>query len=217
MIIRKITATEVIVPARPGSVNSPALDRPLHKLPVAGEPAWSKQFDEIPKCVLELELESGIVGLGELYRDHDWRSVEGIARSLLGAPLDALPRQALPIAWCREYDGFECAIWDAYAKTVGVRMVDLLGGPVRERVPIGAWSGHRRLEEIGPLAEGFASRGYDCIKFKCDLADDVVGWCRAIGDTAPGMQVILDPNERWGTSSASKTPFPAGCSTSMPH
>lgn len=39
--------------------------------------------------------------------------------------------------------------------------------------------------------------GYDCLKFKCDLEDDVAGWCRIISEVAPGMEVILDPNERW--------------------
>jgi muconate cycloisomerase len=195
--IRRIVATEVVVPARPGTINSPSLDRPLHKLPVAGQPAWSKQFDQIPKCLLTIEFDNDIVGLGELYRDHDWRTVEGIARSLLGRELSELCRQNLPIAWCREYDGFECALWDAYAKSLNVRLVDLLGGPVRDRVKIGAWSGHRVLEEVGRLAADFAEQGYDCLKFKCDLEDDVVGWCAAIADAAPGMQVILDPNERW--------------------
>lgn len=197
MKIKRITATEVVVPARPGTINSASLTRPLHKLPVAGDPAWSKQFDEIPKCLLQIEFDDGRVGTGELYRDHDWRTVAGIARSLLGLELSSICRQQLPIAWCREHDGFECALWDAYARSLGVRLVDLLGGPVRERVKVGAWSGHRMLEEVGPLATEFAQLGYDCVKFKCDLEDDVVGWCAAIAETAPDMQVILDPNERW--------------------
>lgn len=197
MRITRIVATEAIVRAKPGAINSASLERPLHKLPVGGRAAWSVQFDEIPKCLLQLELDSGVVGLGELYRDHNWQTVEGIAQALVGRSLADLPRQQLPIAWCREYDGFECAIWDAYAKSIGVRVVDLLGGPVRTRVRVGAWTGHRLLEEIAPLAQQFAAQGFDCWKFKCDLHDDVVGWCRAIADAAPGMQVILDPNERW--------------------
>jgi len=196
-IIQEIIATEVVVPAKPDTVNSPSLDRPLHKLPVGGQPAWSLQFDQIPKCILQLKLDSDVVGLGELYRDHDWRTIEGIAKSLIGRKLQDLPRQQLPIAWCREYDGFECAVWDAYAKILGVPLVDLIGGPVRDQVRVGAWSGHRQLDEIGPLAARFAEQGFDCIKFKCDLDDDVAGWCRAIADAAPRMQVILDPNERW--------------------
>jgi muconate cycloisomerase len=197
MTIESITAIEVLVPARQGAVNSPTLDRPLHKLPVAGEAAWNKQFDELPKCLLLLACADGTVGLGELYRDHDWRVVESIARVLVGKPLESLYRQQLPIALCREYDGFECAIWDAVAKRHNLRLVDLLGGPVRDKVRIGAWSGHRTLDEIGPLCGEFQRQGFDCVKFKCDLEDDVVGWAERIADAAPGLQVILDPNERW--------------------
>jgi muconate cycloisomerase len=195
--IVRIVATEVVVPAKPGTINSPGINQPLHKLPVAGQASWSIQFDALPKCILELYLDDGTIGLGELYRDHDWRVVESIARRLSGMRLEELCRQQLPIAHCREYDGFECAIWDAFAKLHNLPLVDLLGGQVHPRVRVGAWSGHRTLDEIGPLATRFAALGYDCVKFKCDLEDDVVGWCRAIAAAAPGMQVILDPNERW--------------------
>lgn len=198
--IRKFVFHEVIVAARPGTINSEGLDRPLHKLASGGKPGWSLQFDELPKLLCEMTLDDGTVGLGEFYRDHDWRIIEQVARSLIGRSIRDFPLQSLPIAWCREYDGFECAVWDAYAKTLGVRVVDLLGGALREEVYVGAWSGHRRLPEVRPLAQGFAAAGFDCIKFKCDLEDDVVGWCQAIAKAAPGMRVILDPNERWNNS-----------------
>jgi muconate cycloisomerase len=197
--IARIVATEVIVPAKPGTINSPGVDQPLHKLPVAGRESWSVQVDELPKCIIELFLDNGVIGLGELYRDHDWRVIDSIAARLLGAEFDELPRQQLPIAHCREYDGFECAIWDAFAKLHDLPLVDLLGGAVHRQVRVGAWSGHRVPDDIKPLAAHFAAAGYDCIKFKCDLDDDVSQWCRVIADAAPGMQVILDPNERWNT------------------
>jgi muconate cycloisomerase len=168
-------------------------------LPVSGQASWTVQFDALPKCLLELTLDDGTVGLGELYRDHDWRVVDGVAKRLVGEELEGLCRQKLPIAHCREYDGFECAIWDAFAKRHRLPLVDLLGGQVQERVAVGAWSGHRTLEEIKPLAVKFAEAGYDCIKFKCDLQDDVVGWCERIAEAAPGVRIILDPNERWET------------------
>ena len=195
--IERIKITEVVVPAHPGAVNSPSIDQPLHKLSVAGQPSWSKQFDELPKAILELYLEDGTIGLGEFYRDHDWRTLDDVAQRLVGTDLSELPRTNLPIAHCREYDGFECAVWDAFAKAHELRLVDLLGGPIREQIWLGAWSGHRTLDEIGPLAKKNDASGFDCIKFKCSLEDDVVGWCRSIAEHAPGMQVILDPNERW--------------------
>jgi muconate cycloisomerase len=195
--IDRIEATEVIVPARAGTINSPGLHRPLHKLESGGQPAWTRQFDELPKLLLTMHWDDGAVGYGECYRDHDWRTVAAIAESLLGASEGDLTLQALPIGRCREHDGFECAIWDAVAKRHGLRVVDLLGGAVRERIKVGAWSGHRTTQEVGTVAGRMAAAGYDCLKFKCDLEDDVVGWCREVARAAPAMQVILDPNERW--------------------
>jgi muconate cycloisomerase len=209
--IVRIVATEVIVPAKAGTINSPGIKQPLHKLPVAGQASWTVQFDELPKCILELFLEDGLVGLGELYRDHDWRVVENIARRLIGTRLGELPRQKLPIADCREYDGFECAIWDAFARRHELPLMELLGGQVQKQVRVGAWSGHRTLEDIKPLATRFADAGYDCVKFKCDLEDDVVGWCRSIAEAAPGMHVILDPNERWDTPAETRRRIDALC------
>lgn len=197
MIIQEIIATEVIVPARPGVVEGKGINKPLHKLPVGAKSGWSVQFDQLPKVILQLRLENGIVGWGELYRSHNWQMVEDMANILVGQSILDLSLQKLPFAFCREYDGFECAIWDAYAKLHDMRVVDLLGGPVREQVRIGAWSSHRGRDEIAPLAASFAEQGFDCIKFKCDLEDDVVHWCQEIKRVAPDMEVILDPNERW--------------------
>ncbi|MTI16456.1 mandelate racemase [Rhodobacteraceae bacterium RKSG542] len=195
---------EVVVPTNPGVINSEGLDKPLHMLPVGGKAAWSVQFDELPKLILHLKLAGGVVGLGEFYRDHEWPRVEAIVNGLMGLRLSELTLQDLPLPLCREYDGFECAIWDAYAKLLGVPMHKLLGGAIRDRVRVGAWSSHRRVEEVGPLAAAFQEQGFDCIKFKCDLDDDPVAWCREIASHAPGMKVILDPNQRWENSSSAR-------------
>ncbi len=200
MKIERISCFEVIVSAHEGAVDSKDMQKPLHKLPVGAKPGWSVQFDQIAKLILKMELSNGVIGWGELYRGHDWNMVENIAKVLIGMDLRGISLQNLPFTFCREYDGFECAIWDAYAKSHQMRLVDLLGGPVQDRIKIGAWSSHRHIEEIGELAKKYHGQGYDCLKFKCDLEDDVVGWCCEIKSAAPGMSVILDPNERWGTS-----------------
>lgn len=197
MKIKHFTCYEVIVPTHEGVIESKGINKPLHKLPHGAKAGWSLQFDQLPKLILKMELSNGVTGWGELYRDHNWSVVEDIINLLLGQDIRHLSLQKLPFTFCREYDGFECAVWDAYAKAHDLRVVDLLGGPVRDRVRVGAWSSHRRLEEIGDLARNFADQGFDCIKFKTDLEDDVAGWCRAIADAAPGLEVILDPNERW--------------------
>ncbi|MBZ6075331.1 mandelate racemase/muconate lactonizing enzyme family protein [Microvirga puerhi] len=188
---------EVIVPAHPGVINSESLNKPLHMLPVAGKRAWSVQFDELPKLILRMTLKDGTVGLAEFYRDHNWSIIENISSMLLGQSIAEMPLQDLPIALCREYDGFECAIWDAYAKSLDVPLHRLLGGAVRSHVKISAWSSHRTVSEIGPWVRQYREQGFDCIKFKCDLEDDVVAWCKEIHKHAPGMKVIFDPNQRW--------------------
>ncbi len=197
MKITNIHCYEVIVPAHPGAIESPGINKPLHKLPSGAREAYTLQFDRLPKLLLRLELADGTAGWGECYRDHDWRMIEAICEVLTGQDVRSFPLQRLPVAFCREYDGFECAIWDAYARAHGLRVVDLLGGPVRERVRIGAWTGHRHPEEVGDLGRRYAEMGYDCIKFKSDLGDDVLAWCQSIAANAPGMEVIIDPNERW--------------------
>ncbi len=200
MKIERISCFEVIVPAHDGVVDSKGMQKPLHKLPVGSKPGWSVQFDQVAKLILKMELDNGVIGWGELYRGHDWKMVEDIANVLIGMDLRGITLQKLPFTFCREYDGFECAIWDAYAKSYQMRVVDLLGGPVQEKIKVGAWSSHRHIEEIGYLAKKYLDQGYDCLKFKCDLEDDVVGWCSEIKSAAPGMSVILDPNERWENS-----------------
>ena len=188
---------EVIVPAHPGVINSSGLDKPLHMLPVKGKPDWSTQFDALSKVIMRMQLAGGIIGLGEFYRGHSWDILEDVAQKLIGQAIGDLPRQNLPIALCREYDGFECAIWDATAKLLGVPLHQLLGGAVRDSVNVGTWSSHRTVDEIGPWARRYADQGYDCIKLKTDLEDDCIGWARQIDEHATGMKIILDPNQRW--------------------
>lgn len=197
MIVENIKCYEVIVPAHPGMIESKGIHKPLHKLPVGAKSGWTKQFDELPKLLIQMTLKNGVVSWGELYRDHNWKVVEDIIKMLLGTDLSTLCLQKLPFTFSREYDGFECAIWDAVAKSKDMRVVDLLGGAVRDKVKIGAWSSHRASEEIGDLAKQFSDQGYDCIKFKSDLEDDVKSWCQSIYAVNPDMKVIFDPNERW--------------------
>jgi muconate cycloisomerase len=144
---------EVVVPAHPGVINSEGLSKPLHMLPVDANAAWSVQFDDLPKLILRMELANGTVGFGEFYRDHEWPRVEAICTSLLGRSVLELPLQDLPMPLCREYDGFERAIWDAYAKLINVSLHRLLGGALRQRVKTpGLATGRSRKLGPGPVA-----------------------------------------------------------------
>ena len=167
-------------------------------LPVGAKKDWSTQFDELPKLILQMTLSDGTVGIAEFYRDHRAEFIEEVSHNLLGQDINELCLQDLPISLSREYDGFECAIWDAYAKTLNIPLYKLLGGKLRDKVYVGAWSSHRTVEDSGLIAKTYQEQGYDCIKFKCDLEDDIIGWCEQIKKQAKNMKIIFDPNQRWG-------------------
>ena len=76
MKIAHIHLYEVKVPAHAGTIESKGINKPLHKLPDGAKAGWSLQFDEIPKLLVKLELSNGIIGWGELYRGHNWKTVE---------------------------------------------------------------------------------------------------------------------------------------------
>ena len=198
MKIRRIIIDEVIVPARPDSINSPELDHPLHMLSHGGRAAWTVQFDKIPKLIIRLETNSGLTGLGECYRGVSVQTVTEIARNLLGTDLSTLNLQSLPLPAGRLYDGFETAILDAVGQYRNLSISALLGGRYREKVYCGYWTGHRTVADAARKAAEGQSKGFDCIKFKCASTDPVVEWCQAIRDACgPAFKIILDPNQRF--------------------
>ncbi len=204
MKISKINLYEVVVPAKKGTIESKEINKPLHKLSRGIDEGWSIQFDQLSKILISIKLSNGVVGWGECYRGNLMSDVKQIASKFIGTDIEKILRQKLPIPFTRMYDGFECAIWDSFARLKKIRVVDLLGGEVRNKVKVGSWSSHRSKDEVGEIASNFCKMGYDCIKFKTDLEDDVVAWAKAIKETAPGMKIIFDPNERWDSPSEVK-------------
>jgi len=198
MKIRRLLFDEVVVRARPDSVNSPELDKPLHMLPYGGRASWSVQFDEIPKVVLRLETDEGITGLGEFYRGVSADAVAAVARGLVGFDLAKANLQALPLPSGRLHDGFELAMLDAVGKRRGISLCDLIGGRYRDEVACGYWTGHRTVADAARKAREGRDKGFDCIKFKCEDTDPVVEWCEAVREACGSdFRVILDPNQRF--------------------
>lgn len=198
MKITNIQLDEVLVRARPDSINSPELDHPLHMLPHGGRAAWSVQFDEIPKLIIRIQTDEGITGVGEFYRGVSIHSVLEIAEGLLGAEFADFNLQALPVPAGRLYDGFETAILDAVGKQRGIPLYEILGGKYRDTVYCGYWTGHRTVADAARKAKEGQDKGFDCIKFKCTHTDPVVEWCEAIREACgKDFKIILDPNQRF--------------------
>jgi muconate cycloisomerase len=198
MKIDRIEMTEVIVPARPGVIESEGLRHPLHQLASGARRGWSVQFDELSKWILVATCDDGTVGLGESLRDVSCETLQATAEALVGADVASLRWSELPIARGRAYDGFEALVYDLAGKLTGLPLSQLLGGACRDRVLVSAWSSHRTVDDAARVAKDAFDQGITHIKFKCDRHDDVVGWAQAIKDACgPGMRIILDPNGRF--------------------
>ena len=197
--IKLIRATEVVVPARPGSLNSENVldtDAAFAKRHLTGG-SWT-EFANQPKWIVEMILANGLVGIGETYRSASKELVRQAMDRLAGMDLLKLNWRALPIQDQRLYEAFETAILDLAGQTLGAPIYQLLGGPFRTEVDCNGWTGRRTPEDAAELAYAAMERGHKVFKFKCSDEDPVRLWTTEIrkrcGD---GIKIILDPNQRW--------------------
>lgn len=202
MKIVRVEAFEVVVPARPEAVNSPA---------------WGPAvFDEYPKYIVRLHTDAGIVGSGESQRGATRDEVDSGARKLLGVnPLD-INLQAVDevihdfaIGPNRAVAAFDTALFDLIGRIYDVPAYVLLGGAFRRRVPVAFWTGRRSPEDLRRVATEARERGFTLLKFKLARApgqdarqDPIVERMAAVAAVAPDMQVTIDPNEKLRTPRA---------------
>jgi muconate cycloisomerase len=202
MKIVRVDAFEVIVPARPEAVNSPA---------------WGPAvFDEYPKYIVRLHTDAGIVGSGESQRGANRADVDRGARKLLGInPLD-INLQAVDevihdfaIGPNRAINAFDTALFDLVGRIHEVPAYVLLGGAFRRRVPVTFWTGRRTPEDLHRITCEARDQGFTLLKFKLARApgqdarqDPIVERMQAVVTAAPDMQVTIDPNEKLRTPRA---------------
>jgi galactonate dehydratase len=88
--------------------------------------------------------------------------------------------------------GLDQALWDLKGKRLGVPVWQLLGGQVRDRVPVYAWIGGDRPDEVGEAAKARLAQGFKAVKM--NATSDV---CRL-----EGAQVFAEALERVETVKA---------------
>ena len=127
-------------------------------------------FDAIRHlCLAKITAEDGTVGWGEsvtMWPESSYATkaiIEGMADLVVGQDpvhLDAIYRSLKDRAWWYGYDGgiasfaisaIDIALWDLKGKALGCRVLDLLGGPVHDRLPAIA-SSHAHHESIHDMA-----------------------------------------------------------------
>lgn len=198
-IIKKIEATEVIVPAKPGSLNSDDVfdkDEAFAKRHLTGG-SWT-EFANQPKWIVTIELQNGIIGIGETYRSTNPKKIREAIATLIDKDILKLNWRRLPITDQRVYEAFECAILDALGKLWKVPIHQILGGAYRDKVDCNGWTGRRNPEDAAQKAYEAMQKGHKIFKFKCSDEDPVRLWTEAIyKKCGTGIKIILDPNQRW--------------------
>lgn len=198
-IIHSIKATEVVVPAKPGSLNSEEVidkDAAFAQKFLTGE-RWT-EFANQPKWILEITLKNGLVGIGETYRSASKDLLYEAMQAFVGQDVLKLNWRRLPVDDQRIYEAFETAVLDLVGRLLNVPVAQLLGGAYRDRIDCFGWTGRRTPEEAAQKAYEAMQKGHKAFKFKCSDEDPVRLWTEEIkkkcGD---GIKILLDPNQRW--------------------
>jgi len=184
LTITRVDLFRVVVPMKPDSTTDP-------------ETAESSRFDLVPKIILKIHTDSGIVGIGETGRGEDYAAVQRNAEFLKGKnALDFnLTRLELPAR--AGYAAYEMALYDIVGKALGWPVWKLLGGLAQRKVLVGYWTGRRTPAGIRRVAERAVAGKFTSIKTKCTQGDPVVECAEVLAKVAPGIRYIVDPNTRY--------------------
>jgi muconate cycloisomerase len=197
--IRFIKATEVIVPAKPNSLNSEAVpdkDSAFATKHLTGE-SWT-EFANQPKWILQMTLQNGLTGIGETYRSASRQLLEEAMQYFIGKDMLTLNWRRLPVNDQRIYESFETAILDLVGKLLNAPVAQVLGGAYRDTVDCNGWTGRRTPEDAANKAFEAMRQGHKVFKFKCSDEDPVRLWTKEIRRKCGNrIKILLDPNQRW--------------------
>ncbi len=198
-IICSIKATELIVPSKPGSLNSDTVfdkDSSFAKKFMTGS-IWT-EFANQPKWIIQVVLANGLMGIGETYRSASKELIELALNEFIGKDVMKMNWRRLPVENQRIYEAFETAIFDVVGKLLGLPVYQLLGGAYRNRIECMGWTGRRTPEEAATKAFEAMQKGHKAFKFKCSDQDPVHLWTDEIKKRCGnGIKIVLDPNQRW--------------------
>jgi L-alanine-DL-glutamate epimerase-like enolase superfamily enzyme len=162
----------------------------------------------------------GAEGYGEVSATPIWSGEDGVtaehfvrdvlAPVLVGMPL--APVGALEARMDKALHGnpftkagVSIALWDAYAKTLGVPLAVALGGPYRHEVPIKiSLSGDARQLERGYAAASAAGFGAFKVKVGLGRSGDVARFARARELAGPDTCLGADANGGWSRAEAAR-------------
>ena len=188
-----------------------------YDLPVKGKPYRMSlsELTALDTTIVEIVTDTGIKGYGEtcpLGSSYQPQHANGaraalveMSPHLLGLnPLhiEAVTRKMTTLLMGHNYAkaAIDIALWDIVGKANNMRICDLLGGAIRERIPA--------YYAIGPESPGDAARiaaekqaeGYPRLQMKVggrDVHTDVEAIHKVAGVLQPGIRLATDANRGW--------------------
>jgi muconate cycloisomerase len=173
--------------------------------------------------IVELRLANGAEGIGEAatlggprWSEESVESIKAtidayLAPALIGAPADRFEAARIRMDAVAKRNNaakaaIESALFDAVGKTLGVPAVQLLGGAVRESMPV-LWTlaSGDPAQEIEEAEQKLAARLHDTFKVKigAQSADADLARLRRIAGALVGRaSLIVDANQAWDETTA---------------
>jgi muconate cycloisomerase len=173
--------------------------------------------------IVELRLANGAEGVGEAatlggprWSEESVESIKAtidayLAPALIGAPADRFEAARIRMDAVAKRNNaakaaIESALFDAVGKTLGVPAVQLLGGAVRESMPV-LWTlaSGDPAQEIEEAEQKLAARLHDTFKVKigAQSADADLARLRRIAGALVGRaSLIVDANQAWDETTA---------------
>lgn len=170
-----------------------------------------------PYVVVRIHTDEGLVGLGEATLAPRWSGetspgcvavINGLFAPLLigedPTQIEALRTRINGAIRCNPFTkaAVEMALWDLTGKAQGVPVYELLGGKVRESLPMKMVVGGFDVPKATALAQRFLDWGAKCLKVKVGIDDDL-GRVGAIRELAgPDIRIGIDANQGWDLETA---------------
>ena len=162
--------------------------------------------------VTQVHTDTGLTGLGDVdpspgYSEETPEAIASCLRdTLIPCVIDKDPREiVLRLAdMDQQVEGhfhakaaLEMAFYDLAAKERGIPVHRLLGGPVREKIPLIGWIGHKSPEESAEEATHWVKRGFRTVKIKVGkgLEEDTERVKKIRQVVGPEVQLRIDANE----------------------
>ncbi len=172
-----------------------------------------------PFVFVQVHTDAGIVGLGEISCTPAWSGedhrtamhviAEYLAPQLVGEDPTEIERLTAKMGAALAGNpftksGLEMALWDILGKSAGLPVYRLLGGPVRDSVPIKFSISGLEPERAAELASWAVGQGFRAMKVKVGIdPEQDIARVRAVREAiGPQVRLGVDANGGWSPRAA---------------